>query len=140
MPGDDGTVVTRVQSQDGSVLEVPAHFIIDATGLEANIREHRLLADMLDHSGAGLNPLGRLDVERSFEVRGTQSAPGTMYAVGTMTLGGYFAGVDTFLGLQYSALRVADDLAARGFVKKIGPLRSTSQWLKWARHKPLPPT
>ncbi len=55
-----------------------------------------------------------------------------------MTLGGYFAGVDTFLGLQYSSLRIADDLARRGFVKKIGPLRSMSQWAKWARHKPLP--
>lgn len=138
VPGDDGTVVTRVMSKDGAVLEIPAHFIVDATGLEANIREHRLFADLLDHSGAQLNPLGRLDVERSFEIRGTQSAPGTMYAVGTMTLGGYFAGVDTFLGLQYSALRVMDDLAARGFVKKLGPGRSMSQWWKWARHKQLP--
>ena len=60
-----------------------------------------------------------------------------MYAVGTMTLGGYFAGVDTFLGLQYSALRIMDDLAKRGFVKKMGPFRSTAQWWRWARHKPL---
>lgn len=138
VPGTNGTVVTRVVAKDGSILEVPAHFIVDATGLEANIREHRLFADLLDHSGAGLNPLGRLDVERHFEVRGTQSGPGTIYAMGTMTLGGYFAGVDTFLGLQYSSLRIADDLARRGFVKKIGPLRSMSQWAKWARHKPLP--
>ncbi len=137
VPGPDGTVITKVKAKDGSLLEVPAHFIIDATGLEANIREHRLFADLLDHSGAGLNPLGRLDVERHFEIRGTQSAPGTMYAVGTMTLGGYFAGVDTFLGLQYAALRILDDLAARGFVKKIGPFRSMSQWWRWARHKPL---
>ena len=137
-PGSAGTVVTRVVSKDGSVLEVPAHFIVDATGLEANIREHRLFADLLDHSGAGLNPLGRLDVERHFEIRGVANQPGTMYAMGTMTLGGYFAGVDTFLGLQYAALRVADDLARRGFVNKIGPLRSTSQWWKWARHKELP--
>ncbi len=136
-PGPDGTVETMVRSKDGSELSVPAHFIIDATGLEANIREHRLLADLLDHSGAGLNPLGRLDVERNFEVRGTASPPGTMYAMGSMTLGGYFAGVDTFLGLQYSSLRIADDLAKRGFVQKLGVGRSMSQWWKWARHKPL---
>ncbi|WCO67144.1 hypothetical protein PO878_00205 [Iamia majanohamensis] len=138
VPGDDGTIVTRVQAKDGSILEVPAHFIIDATGLEANIREHRLFADLLDHSGAQLNPLGRLDVERHFEIRGTQSGVGTAYAMGSMTLGAYFAGVDTFLGLQYSSLRIADDLAKRGFVKKIGVGRSTSQWWRWARHKPLP--
>lgn len=138
VPGNDGTVVTRVKAKDGSILEVPAHFVIDATGLESDIREHRLFADLEDHSGAQRNPLGRLDVERHFEVRGTHSAPGTMYASGSMTLGGYFAGVDTFLGLQYSSLQIIDDLAKRGFVRKIGPLRSMSQWAKWARHEELP--
>ena len=47
--------------------------VIDCTGLEADIREHRVLADLLDHGGAGRNPLRRLDVERTFEVRGTRS-------------------------------------------------------------------
>ena len=136
-PGPDGTVETMVRSKDGSELSVPAHFIVDATGLEASIREHRLFADLLDHGGAGLNPLGRLDVERTFEVRGAASAPGTMYAMGSMTLGGYFAGVDTFLGLQYSSLKIADDLAARGFVPKLTLGKSMSQWWRWARHKPL---
>ena len=89
--------------------------VIDCTGLEADIREHRLLADLLDHGGAGRNPLGRLDVERSFEVRGTRSEPGRMYASGSATLGGYFPGVDTFLGLQIAAQEIADDLHAQGF-------------------------
>ncbi len=61
-----------------------------------------------------------------------------MYAMGSMTLGGYFAGVDTFLGLQYSSLEIADALAARGFVPKIGVGKSMSQWWKWARHRQLP--
>ena len=42
-----------------------ADFVIDCTGLEADIREHRVLADLLDHGGAGRNPVGRLDVERN---------------------------------------------------------------------------
>lgn len=138
VPGTDGTVVTKVKAKDNSLLEVPAHFIIDCTGLEADIREHRLYADLFDHSGAQRNVLGRLDTERTFEVRGTQSAPGTIYAAGSMTLGNYFAGIDTFLGLQYAAVRIMDDLASRGFIKKMGPGRSVSQWLKWARHKELP--
>ena len=73
VPGD-GQVITRVRTADGR-LEIPAHYVIDATGLEADIREHRLLADLMDHSGAGRNRIGRLDVERNFEVRGTRSAP-----------------------------------------------------------------
>ena len=83
-----------------------------------DIREHRVLADLLDHSGAGRNPLRRLDVERTFEVRGTRSEPGRLYASGTATLGGYFPGVDTFLGLQIAAQEIADDLAARASARR----------------------
>lgn len=132
--GEDGTVVTRIRTADG-VLEIPANFIIDGTGLEADIREHRLLADLLDHSGVGRNPLKKLDVERTFELRGTRSEKGRMYASGTATLGGYFPGVDTFLGLQIAAQEICDDLARLGFCKRIGVWRSTTQWWRWARHR-----
>ena len=116
---------------------VAATAVIDCTGLEADIREHRVLADLLDHGGAGRNPLGRLDVERSFEVKGTRAESGRMYASGTATLGGYFPGVDTFLGLQIAAQEIADDLARLGFCRPLGPVRSTSQWWKWARGKAI---
>jgi hypothetical protein len=136
VPADGGGTTTRVKTKDG-IVEIAATYIIDCTGLEADISEHRLLADLLEHSGAGRNPVGRLDVERTFEVRGTASGDGKMYASGTATLGGYFPGVDTFLGLQIAAQEIGDDLARQGFGKRIGPLRSTSQWLKWARGKQI---
>jgi hypothetical protein len=135
-PGPNGTVQVALKTMDGP-QHVQATGVIDCTGLEADIREHRVLADLLDHGGARRNPLGRLDVERTFEVRGARSEPGRMYASGTATLGGYFPGVDTFLGLQIAAQEIADDLAALGFCKKLGPLRSTSQWFKWARGKKI---
>ena len=40
-----------------------------------------------------------------------------MYASGATTLGGYFPGVDTFLGLQVAAQEITDDLAKHGFGK-----------------------
>ncbi|MFI5955344.1 hypothetical protein [Cryptosporangium sp. NPDC051539] len=135
--GADGRTVSRVKLGDGQVSEIPADFIIDCTGLQADIREHRLLADLMDHSGVGRNPVGRLDVERTFELRGTANGEGRMYASGSPTLGGYFPGVDTFLGLQVAAQEIADDLARRGFARRIGPIRSVSQWLKWARNKQI---
>lgn len=135
-PDEGGGTVTRINTSDG-VLELRASYVIDGTGLEADISEHRLLADLLAHSGAGRNPIGRLDVERTFEVRGTASGDGKIYASGTATLGGYFPGVDTFLGLQIAAQEIADDLARQGFGKRIGPIRSTSQWLKWARGRAI---
>jgi hypothetical protein len=137
MPGPDNTVVTRVEtkteSKEALLLEVPAHFIVDCTGLEADIAEHRVLNDLLVHSGAGRNPLGRLDVDRDFEVRGTRSGIGKMYATGSMTLGGYFPGVDTFLGLQLASVYVADDVAGQGLVPPMGTARSFRQWIKWMR-------
>ncbi|MHA3704798.1 hypothetical protein ACXR2U_21710 [Jatrophihabitans sp. YIM 134969] len=132
----DGRIVSTVKTP-GGVFDIAADFVIDCTGLEADITEHRVLADLLEHSGAGRNPVGRLDVERTFELRGAASAPGLLYASGSPTLGGYFPGVDTFLGLQVAAQEIADDLARRGFVKRIGPARSVSQWLKWARNKQI---
>jgi len=131
---DHGMIVSCVKTATGMV-EVPADFVIDCTGLEADIAEHRVLADLLAHSGASRNPIGRLDVERDFELRGAGSGSGVMYASGAATLGGYFPGVDTFLGLQVAAQEIVDDLARRGFCRRIGPLRSTRQWLRWARNK-----
>ncbi len=125
-------IVNQVRTQQG-VVPIEVDFVIDCTGLEADIAEHRLLKDLLDHGGAGRNPLGRLDVERTFELKGTRNGDGAMYASGATTLGGYFPGVDTFLGLQVAAQEITQDLARRGFCKRIGPLRSTSQWFKWLR-------
>lgn len=119
------------------LAEITADFVIDCTGLEADIREHRVLADLLDHSGAGRNPVGRLDVDTTFEVIGTRSQPGRMYASGSATLGGPFPGVDTFLGLQIAAQEICDDLAKLGFGKPIGPVQSARQWWRWARNKQI---
>lgn len=138
-PRDDGRLSLQIESQrdPADPTELDVDFVIDCTGLDADIDESPLLADLLRHGGAGRNPLGKLDVERTFEVRGTRSEPGRMYAVGQATLGGYYAGVDTFLGLQYAALRVADDLADIGAVPRLTTGRSLRQWWRWARHRPV---
>ena len=81
-----------------------------------------MLADLMDHSGVGRNPVGRLDVDRNFEVIGRAQPAGKLYASGSATLGGYFPGVDTFLGLQIAAQEICDDLARLGFCKKFGCL------------------
>jgi hypothetical protein len=70
-------------------------------------------------------------------VRGTANGSGRMFASGSATLGGYYAGVDTFLGLQYSALAIADRLADLGFAPRIGVGRSVSQWWRWVRNRSI---
>ncbi|MDH3684205.1 MAG: hypothetical protein OEV40_30155, partial [Acidimicrobiia bacterium] len=137
-PGPNQTITTTIVDPEHRSIQLGANFIIDATGLESDISEHRLLADLLSHAGAARNPFGRLDVEPSFEVRGTRNDPGRLYASGTATLGGYYAGVDSFLGLQYAAIRIADDLASIGFGGRIGSWRSVREWYRWMRDRPIP--
>lgn len=136
MPGEGRTILSKVRTADGTIIDLTGNYIIDATGLEGDIKENRVYADLLEHGGATTNILGKLQVERHFEVRGTANGAGTLYAAGAPTLGSYYAGVDTFLGHQYAAQRICDDLARRGFCKKIGPTRSISQWWRWARRQP----
>lgn len=136
VPTDDGRILTRIRSGDGATFEIVADYIIDATGLDGEVRDNRVLADLLDHGGAQLNPLGRLEVDKdTFELVGTRNEPGRLYGAGSMTLGGPYAPVDSFLGLQYAALRATDDLARLGFVRRIGVWRSITQWWRWTRNR-----
>ncbi|MGF1597439.1 MAG: hypothetical protein ACFCVK_11020 [Acidimicrobiales bacterium] len=137
-PGPNQTITTTIVDPDERAIQLGANFIIDATGLESDITEHRLLADLLSHAGATRNAVGRLEVAPSFEVAGTRNEPGRVYASGSITLGGYYAGVDSFLGLQYAALRIADDLASIGFGERIGVGRSMREWWRWMRNEPIP--
>ena len=137
-PGPSQTITTTIVDPQQRPVQLGANFIIDATGLESDIAEHRLLADLLSHGGATRNAFGRLEVTPSFEVTGTRNEPGRLYASGSITLGGYYAGVDSFLGLQYAALRIADDLSTVGFGQRIGVSRSIREWLRWMRNQPIP--
>lgn len=136
VPGSDQTIVTTLQGTDGQRHQLQANFIIDATGLEADIGEHRLLADLLRHTRAERSAFGRLDVNPAFEIESSRSEPGRLYASGSITLGGHYAGVDSFLGLQYAALAIADDLASIGSVPPLRMSRSISEWWRWLRHQP----
>jgi hypothetical protein len=72
-------------------------------------------------------------VSNDFEITGMSNDKGRLYAAGTITQNGPYAAVDSFLGLQYAALRSVDNLGALGAteVSRFGPGRSFSQWLKW---------
>ncbi|MEZ2320556.1 MAG: FHA domain-containing protein [Microcoleus sp.] len=119
-------------------IQLEADFIIDATGLDAKVKTSPLLEDLVMQYNLPLNGLGRLSVQKDFEVFSMRNASGSkgdgrMYAAGAITLGGHYAPVDSFLGLQYAGLRSVESLAnakAPG-VRKLSVVRSLVQWLKW---------
>ncbi|GAA4081403.1 hypothetical protein [Actinomadura miaoliensis] len=135
-PRPDGRLTSHTRGDDGRRGAYVSDFIVDCTGLEADMAEHRVLADLLEHGGARRNGAGRLAVGPNFEVLGAQNEDGVLYASGAATGGNHFPAVDSFLGMQTAALDIAADLARRGFVRRLGPLRSTGQWIRWATGRP----
>ncbi|HEY7126877.1 MAG TPA: FHA domain-containing protein [Ktedonobacterales bacterium] len=136
-PNPYGQVFTLMKAINPGEPEnwVASDFIIDCTGLEAALDTSDLLRDMVQHHRLGRSPKGRLRVRNNFEVEGMENGPGRMYAAGAMTLGGPLAMADSFLGLQFAALRSVEALAAiqAPGVKHIGPWRSFIQWTRWVR-------
>lgn len=125
----------RICDGAGRAKTISVDFVIDATGLDPRIRCHPLLADLIDVGGAGTNALGGLDVRPDFEVRGTASGDGRVYACGISTLGGYLAPVDSFAGMQQAALLISDSLAELGFGHRLRALSSLTPWWRWMRNR-----
>lgn len=133
-PAGEGLGVLYRDNDTGSVRRLDADYLIDATGLVGDLKDHRLLNDLVEVGGAARNLWGRLDVTPGFEVRSCRSGDGRLFAAGAATEGAYYAPADSLLGLQYAALRAADQLADLGFCERIGTGRSISQWLRWMRN------
>ena len=124
--------------------------------MDAKVKTSPLLEDLVNQYNLPLNHLGRLSISNDFELREMRSPltpvnqgktsnallskgswgdrGGRMYAAGAITLGGPYAPVDSFLGLQYAALRSIESLAAARApgMQSLGAVRSLTQWWKWA--------
>ncbi|WP_017656093.1 FHA domain-containing protein [Fortiea contorta] len=120
-------------------LDIPAaDFIIDATGLDANPIASPLINDLIQRYHIPLNSSGRIEVTNEFEIKDMRSKKvGRIFAAGSMTLGGSYAPVDSFLGLQYAAQRSAEALARIGApgIKYLEGIGSFWQWIKWATNQ-----
>jgi lysine/ornithine N-monooxygenase len=131
-------IITYIQEKKfKGQMRLEADFIIDATGLDANVTANPLLNDLVTHYNLPLNYLGRLSVSNDFELLEMRGLRCRMYAVGAITLGGPYAAVDSFLGLQYAALCTVDSLAAARApgMQRLNGLSSLSQWLKWVTNQ-----
>ncbi|ELR99598.1 FHA domain-containing protein [Gloeocapsa sp. PCC 73106] len=135
-PRQGGGILTTLMTNQGE-QNIDADFIVDCTGLISDPRENPLINDLIVHYHLDLNPQERLHVENDFEIIKMRNQYGKFYASGIITLGGPYAPVDTFLGLQYSAHRVTESLATHQApnVKYIEGIYSIQQWLKWATNQ-----
>ncbi len=145
----DGRIVAQFEPGDhGGTFELVADYVIDCTGLIAALEETQFIRDLVKtydlqrNRGSGgeseVRRLSGLYVTNDFEVPGLQNGQAKAWAAGVVTINGPFAAVDSFLGLQYVALRSADQLGTlrAPYVSRFGPLKSFHQWLKWCVGSP----
>lgn len=133
---DKGLLRVTIASRliPNGTIQYDTNYVLDATGLENKTSASPLLDDMIKRYNLPPNPKGRLHVENDFEIAGMRNGSGRVYAAGATTLGGPYAAVDSFLGLQYASQRATDALAlqrAPGLRYLAGPSVFV-QWLKWA--------
>jgi pSer/pThr/pTyr-binding forkhead associated (FHA) protein len=132
-----GTITTVSEPGAKGEIELKADFIIDGTAVDAPIVESPLLADLVKHYHLSLNQLGRLNVSADFELTEMANLSGRIYACGAITLGNYYAPVDSFLGLQYAAFANIRNLLEQQTttLKPLILLRSFRQWWKWLNNR-----
>lgn len=133
---NEGKPLSYIRTQKG-LLEVAADFIIDSTGLEAKPEDNPLFADLINRYNLPLSPYGGLQVAKDFEMKEMRNDRSRLYVSGILTLGGPYAAIDTFLGLQYAAQRTADGLVAAKApsMRYLDGLGSLWQWIKWATNQ-----
>ena len=133
----EGKLVTQIRGKSAvpENMSLTADFVIDCTGLVSDLDDHPFPHDLVTHYHLPRNPKGRLEVANDMELDSMRNGSGRMYAAGIMTLGGPYAGVDTFLGLQYAAMRATDGLCALRApgLGRLNGWRSMRQWGRWAR-------
>jgi pSer/pThr/pTyr-binding forkhead associated (FHA) protein len=132
-----GTITTVRESGVKGEINLESDFIIDATAVDAPIMASPLLQDLVQQYNLPINHLGRLTVTPDFELVEMANQTGKIYASGSITLGNYYAPVDSFLGLQYAAFQTIQDLLARNAVelKPLVLVRSLAQWWKWINNR-----
>ncbi|NJL53952.1 FHA domain-containing protein [bacterium] len=131
----NGLVRVDTKNKQNGSAQFDVNYVADATGVEAKPDASPLLKDMIERYRLPLNPVKRLHVENDFEIRGLRNQGGRVYAAGAITLGGPYAAVDSFLGLQYAAQRSVDALAQIGApgIRLLSGSSVFIQWLKWAQ-------
>ena len=134
---DQVVTAIRALEDEGHLAELPSDFVIDATGLVAGIDHNPLLKDLDETYHLPRNSKRRLDVSDDFELARLRNGTGQVFAAGSMLLGGPFAPVDSFLGLQYSAQQSIEALVkhkATG-LNRLTVGRSLRQWMRWVRQQ-----
>lgn len=112
-----------------------ADFMIDCTGLNDQLTDHPILADLCVRYGLRQNANGRLVVTPDFELKGLRNGHGQVFMAGAMAFGNEFAPVDSFLGLQYAAQRSVDVLIREqaASLHALHYLESLHQWWRWCQ-------
>jgi hypothetical protein len=108
--------------------DLEADWLVDCIGLRSRALDHPLVSQMASVGLLVENPSGGIHVESDFEAPSARSGDGRLFVSGVLALGSEVAAVDSFFGLEYAALRIADRLADEGFCRRLGAFSSLRGW------------
>lgn len=123
--------VTGIKGQKYKV-----NFIIESTGLDSNIHHNFLYRDLLNTYELETTELNSLRVSKNFLIPKLSNSHALAFCVGVNSLGGYFAPVDSFAGLQYAALKSVELISRKEKLTELSGLKSLRAWIHWILDKP----
>lgn len=146
--GPAGKVIMEYSGPDSNLpREMKVDYVIDCIGLVGDITGSDFLKDLIETYSIQRNrdfnqkdtvALRGIAVTPDFEVASLRHDGGYVYAAGQIVDHGPHAAVDSFLGLQFAALRSVDHLGtiAAPNISRFGFLKSFRQWLRWCFNRP----
>jgi pSer/pThr/pTyr-binding forkhead associated (FHA) protein len=132
------SVTLHNSTQEPHQQPLVTDYVIDATGQPGTVMDSELLADLVQHYQLPLNSRGAFPTSPDFEIASmSNEGGGRMYAAGSITAGNSYGPVDSFLGLQFSALAAVCSLtdADAAGLQELSWIKSGQQWLKWLLNK-----
>lgn len=123
------TVITNPKDLNPSL-------VIDCTGFSTDVSTIPLYKKLLSEFSLDLTPAKTIVLNNFFEIEKVASNNATLFVTGAAASGNQYGPVDSFLGLQYAALKSIEKMQHMTIpvsIKPLSPLSSFIAWIKWMK-------
>jgi len=110
--------------------KVKTNYVINCTGFRESTERNDLYTRLIKKYNLPVNKNGGIKTGEHFEIEELCSYKGRVFVSGVAAAGNNYGPVDSFLGLQYAALKATESISE---IKPLSLEESFSGWLKWLK-------